>query len=97
MHQLIILIILKMIPFDGIQYERRSRYNIKQHIQNTLFKFTINDQVFSEEHNQYIYDYQNIIAAVEKSSLSFEAAYADFTFDSVDKNTERFHFVCKKI
>lgn len=83
--------------FDGIQYERRSRYKINQHIQNTIFKFTIDGEVFSEEHNQYIYAYDFIITAIEKSSLSFEAAYADFTFESVDKDTERFHFVCKKI
>ena len=79
-----------------IDYQRRCQFDIQSKIQRSTFIINDHAAEYVEVHNQYIYDHQLILDTINESKLSFEAAYADFTFEKPNKKTERIHYVCRK-
>ena len=82
---------------DNIEYTRYCHYDFDSNVQITEFTFNENNQLFYEEHHQYIYTFTEIINEIGKSDLSLIAAYSDFEFDELNRDTDRAHFVLKRL
>jgi predicted TPR repeat methyltransferase len=82
---------------DEIEYTRYCHYDFAENIQVTEFTFKENNQLFYEEHHQYIYTFAEIIEEVKKTKLKLLAVYSDFELNEIHRNTDRAHFVLQKV
>ena len=75
---------------DQYAYSRRSYYNRKNNHQINEFTIFTPDGIFKEQHIQTIFSFNDLERAIcTKTKFRLESVYDEFTFDSVEKKSNR--------
>ncbi len=82
--------------WDGLAYERESRYSKKEKLQYNTFKFLFNGRPGMEEHIQKVRTAEEWKKFVQKSKMHLTAEFSNFSLSLPNPKSERIHFVCKK-
>lgn len=82
--------------WEGLAYERHSRYSKKEKLQYNKFNFLFNGEPFIEEHVQRIRTTLEWKTFINKSKVHLSGEFSNFSFSPPNKKSERVHFVCKK-
>jgi predicted TPR repeat methyltransferase len=82
--------------FNQIEYQRRAKYDFDTNFQYTEFLIREGDETYKELHKQYIFEESQILEAILSSDLELLASYSDFSFEPLDDEAERAHFVLGK-
>lgn len=81
---------------DAFAYVRRSRYDPASRLHTTEFELTVEGETFAEQHVQRAYSLDEMRALIAASPFEEVAAYADFSDEAADADTERVHWVLRK-
>ncbi len=79
------------------RFKRISLYDPVRRIQTNRIELTVQDRVFVEEHRQRIYATEEIVTMISKTFFSLTGQYDHLTFKAGTEDSERIHFVLKKI
>ncbi len=82
--------------WEGIAYERHSRYSKKDQLQHNKFNFLFNGEPFIEEHVQRIRSPLEWKDFIKKSKMHLSAEFSNFSLSPPNSKSKRIHFVCKK-
>ncbi|MDE2999842.1 MAG: class I SAM-dependent methyltransferase [Gemmatimonadota bacterium] len=82
---------------DGFTYVRESFYRNGIQFNRFDIRFKQTDESVVEEHRQRIYALPDILAALEQSPFSLEGSYDGFGFRGPDEDSDRVHFVLRKV
>ncbi len=81
-------------------YWRRSKYLRREKLQINDFTIFLKDgnvyRRFHEKHQQRIYTFQTVKAAIKNAGLEPIGRFHDFTFDPPEKHSLRIHYVAQK-
>lgn len=84
--------------FEGVQYRQRSFYDIIKKIHTNKFEITLpNKKKIQETHRQKIYPIEIFFKAADESGLYVQDCFNCFTFDTVNKKSERAQFILRRI
>jgi 2-polyprenyl-3-methyl-5-hydroxy-6-metoxy-1,4-benzoquinol methylase len=82
---------------DQYAYSRRSYYISKNSRQINEFTIFTPDGIFEERHIQTIFSFKDLEKAIcTKTKFRLEFIYDEFTFNTIEKQSNRAHFVLKK-
>lgn len=82
---------------DGFTYVRESFYRNGIQFNRFKIRFKQTDESVEEEHRQRIYALSDILTALEQSPFSLEGTYDGFGFCGPDEDSDRVHFVLRKV
>ncbi|KUO62460.1 hypothetical protein APF79_08130 [bacterium BRH_c32] len=83
--------------FENIKYRQRSFYDIEKKIHTNKFEITLPDgKSIQENHRQKIYPIEAFFKAADESGLYVQDCFNCFTFDSVNKKSERAQFILRR-
>lgn len=82
---------------DRFRFIRRSSYDQVSRLHTTELVFAVDESWYSERHVQRAYEYEEIRTLVDESPFRLEAAYADFGDDPASSDSERIHWVLRRI
>lgn len=82
---------------DGFTYVRESFYRNGVQFNRFDIRFNQTDESVEEEHRQRIYALSDLLTALDQSPFSLEGTYDGFGFRGPDRNSDRVHFVLRKV
>lgn len=84
---------------EHYKYSRKSNYDRLTRLHTNLFKinFKNSDIIFVEIHKQKIYYIEELIQVINKSNFKIIATLDGFTFKPASENSDRVHFILKKV
>jgi SAM-dependent methyltransferase len=77
-------------------YYRHSLYDEENKIQRTNFKVKIGNRYYLEKHQQRIYSTNELVSLLQINNFELVGIFQNFTFNRMQLDAERVHYVCKK-
>lgn len=80
-----------------MSYRRKSYFDKKVNRQHTDFEIILGDGIFYEHHIQQIFPLDEIYNQIHEAKFNLMASYEGFSRKPAKQNSDRVHFVCRKI
>ena len=78
-------------------YYRHSYYDQKSFQQHNEFRIILNKKTYYEHHVQRVYTIDELKQLLQKHNFKISGMFDNFSFNEVDTESDRVHFVCKKL
>jgi ubiquinone/menaquinone biosynthesis C-methylase UbiE len=82
---------------NDLGYSRKSRYDAINQLQSNEFIIYTPNKQFYEHHIQRIYSSMELQKYMTTTNFELIGMFNDFTFEKPSINSERIHFVCRKL
>lgn len=83
--------------YKGIKFKQTSLYDKKNKIHKNIMDIEIDKEVYTETHEQRIYEFEEYFVFAEEAGLRVIDCFDCFSFDDAKRNSERVQFVMGKI